>query len=224
MDIEDLQSRWADQDRKLDASIRLNARLVRESVLGKAATAMTRLWWLLLAELLVDLVAVLWLGSFIAEHLAEARFLLPAAALHLYVIALAGLCVHQMVAIRGIDYGAQVVEIQKRLESLRVQRLRTTKLVLLTAPLVWTPLFVVTLKGFVGLDAYVLFSLAWLAANVAFGAALISLAVWVSKRYADRMERSPLLQRLMKDLAGYNLNAATGFLDSLARFEEESPA
>jgi hypothetical protein len=71
-------------------------------------------------------------------------------------------------------------------------------------------------------DAYAIFNSAWLAANVALGVAVIPLAVWISKRYADRMERSPLLQFLMRDLAGYNLNAATGFLDSLARFEEES--
>jgi hypothetical protein len=33
-----------------------------------------------------------------------------------------------------------------------------------------------------------------------------------------------LIQHLMRDLAGYNFDAATGFLDSLAWFEEESPA
>ena len=47
----------------------------------------------------------------------------------------------------------------------------------------------------------------------------------LARRSADRMERSPLVQRILRDLAGYNLNAAVGFLGSLARFEEEeSPA
>jgi hypothetical protein len=38
------------------------------------------------------------------------------------------------------------------------------------------------------------------------------------------MGRSPFVQRLMKDLAGYNLNAAAGFLAKLSQFEEEHPA
>jgi hypothetical protein len=35
------------------------------------------------------------------------------------------------------------------------------------------------------------------------------------------MGRSPLVQRLLRDLAGYNLNAAAGFLSRLERFAEE---
>jgi len=36
--------------------------------------------------------------------------------------------------------------------------------------------------------------------------------------------RSPLIKRLMKDLAGYNLNAADGFLAKLSQFEDENLA
>ena len=61
-------------------------------------------------------------------------------------------------------------------------------------------------------------------ANLLFGLAVIALAVWVSRRYAERMARSPLVRRLMRDLAGSNLNAAEGFLERVARFEEERTA
>lgn len=51
----------------------------------------------------------------------------------------------------------------------------------------------------------------------------IAVQLWRSFDRYD--EQSPLIQRLMRDLAGCNLNAATGFVSSLARFEEEkSPA
>lgn len=131
---------------------------------------------------------------------------------------------HQWFALRNIDYSAPVVAIQKELGRLRLQELRILKWVMITAPLVWTPLLIVAIKGLLGLDAYAIFSGAWLAANVAFGVAVLLLAVWISRRYADRMERSPRIQRLMRSLSGYNLSAAEGFLNSLARFEEESPA
>ena len=224
MDIEDMKQRWEEADRKLDASLRLSTRLLRESALGKAARATSRLSWLMLSEILLNLGLVVWLGSFIADHFAQARFAIPALALDLGAIALLIAQGHQWFTLRGVDYGAPVVAIQKELGRLRLQELRVLKWVMVTAPLAWTPLLIVAIKGLLGLDAYVLFSGAWLAANVAFGLAVLLLAVWVSRRYADRMERSPLIQRMMRNLSGYNLNAAAGFLSSLARFEEESPA
>jgi hypothetical protein len=224
MDLDDLKQRWEEQDRKLDASLRLSTRLLRESALSRAARAITRLSWLMLPEILLNLGLVVWLGSFLADHFAQARFAIPAVALDLGAVVLLIAQGHQWWALRAIDYCAPVVAIQKELGRLRLQELRVFKWVLITAPLAWTPLLIVALKGLLGLDAYTIFSGAWLAANVAFGVAVLLLAVWVSRRYADRMERSPRLQRVMRNLSGYNLNAAAGFLGSLARFEEESPA
>jgi hypothetical protein len=72
-----------------------------------------------------------------------------------------------------------------------------------------------------GIDDY---SRAWLAVNVLFGLSLIPLAMWVSKTFADRMQNSAFLQRLMRDLAGQNLTAAMAFLASLSQFNDEGRA
>lgn len=225
MDLDNLQSLWEEQNRKLDASLRLNTRILNQSTFRKAEAATTRLWWLILIELPLDALLLWGLGSFIARHITEPRFLIPALALHLYVILLASSSIRQLMGLRAIDYSAPILEIQKRLGALQVERARVTKWVFLSAPLVWTPLLIVSLKGLLGVDAYALFSCAWLAANLLFGLAVIALAVWISRRYADRMERSPVVRRLMRELAGYNLKAAVGFVGAVERFEkEESPA
>jgi hypothetical protein len=225
MELDDLKRRWEDLDGKLDASLRLNARLLAGGTLGKAETAMRRLARWLGIELLVDLVAALWLGSFLAEHAAQVRFLLPALVLDLGVIGLLIAAVRQLVAIHRLDWSAPVVAIQQRLESLRVERLATTRITLLLSPLLWTPLLIVGLESLLGVNAYELFSGAWLLANLLFGLAVIPIAIWASRSYADRLERSPLVRRLMRDLAGHNLNAASASLEELARFEsEEAPA
>ena len=154
MDLEDLKRRWDEHDAKLDRSIRLNTHLLQNVLLGKA-DASTR--WLsrgLTFELLLSLIAPVCLGLFIAHHIGETRFLVPAVVLHLCAIAAVISTVHQMVAIHGIDYGAPIVEIQKRLESLRVERIRTTIWTLAAAPLLWTPLLIVALKGLFDVDAY----------------------------------------------------------------------
>jgi flagellar biogenesis protein FliO len=72
-----------------------------------------------------------------------------------------------------------------------------------------------------GVDAYKVFGGTVLAVNVLFGLAVIPIAIWVSRKFGDRMGRSPVIQRVMRELAGYNLNAATRFLATLSEFEDE---
>ena len=64
------------------------------------------------------------------------------------------------------------------------------------------------LKGSWDVDAYKVFGSGFLIANVAIGVAVIPVAIWVSKKFGERMGSSPKMQWLMRELAGYNLNAA----------------
>jgi hypothetical protein len=122
-----------------------------------------------------------------------------------------------------IDYDKPIALIQKQLESLRVLRIRITQWALLTGQVVWwIPFLMVALKGFWDVDAYKVFGTGFLLANIAVGLAIIPLAIWVSRKFGDRMGRSPVMQRLMRELAGYNLNAATGFLAKVSEFETET--
>src|ERR1700686_3446862 len=105
MELDDLKRRWEDQDRRLDAGIRLNTRLLHESVLGKAEKSLRGLSRLLWFELQTNLLAAFWLGSFLANHVSEPRFLIPAAVLHLCIIALLAAGVRQLVALKTVDYG-----------------------------------------------------------------------------------------------------------------------
>ena len=71
------------------------------------------------------------------------------------------------------------------------------------------------------MDAYKVFGSEFLIANVTIGVAVIPVAIWVSKKFGERMVSSPTMQWLMRELAGYNLNAATGFLRTLSEFKDE---
>jgi hypothetical protein len=221
MELENLERRWAELDRKLDAAIHLNTHVLRGTLAGKAETALRRLARGLWLELGLNVLAALWLGSFWVDHLAEPRFWLPALGLHLCVMALIVAAVHQLVAITQLDFAAPIITIQKRLEALRILRIRTVMWTLVLSPLLWTPLFIVALKSFFDVDVYQSFSAAWLLANVLLAILLIPVAIWICRRCADRMERSPLLRSLMRDLAGYSLSAATEHLQSLTQFEQE---
>lgn len=221
MDLQDMKNLWAEYDRKLETSLRLNIRILREMNLSKVDSSLKRLSSLVVFELVQDVAAVVLLGMFIASHIGEMRFLAPAVLLDVCAIGFVIRAVRQLVVIHTLDYGAPVVAIQKRLEALRIERIRVTKWVFLLCPLIWLPLLIVALEGIFGVDAYLFLDGTWVAANVLFGAAFILLMLWVARRIAGRWQGSRWFQSLMDDLAGRSLVAATGFLNELSRFEEE---
>ncbi len=222
MELDDLKDRWNEYDRKLDTSLRLNSRVLREFGLNRVDSSLRRLTRVIVFELLMGILATVLLGGFIADHLGEMRFLLPAVALDLFVIYFIGWSIRQWIALSSLDYGESVVEIQRKLELLRIDRIRMTKWVFLLSPLLWIPLLIVGVEGFLGLDAYAILDTAWLVSNFVFGLAVIALAVWVSRRYADRLQGSTLARRIADALADRSLNEAAGFLGTLSSFEREN--
>jgi hypothetical protein len=221
MNLEELKLNWAAYDQKLDTSIRLNLQLLNIAKLSKTQSAMQRLMAFLTLDLVVNLIIVVYLGSFIADHITALRFVVAALALDVFALLLVVSSIRQIVMAREIDYSGPVAEIQKKMETLRIHRIKRTKWTLLVAPLIWTPLQIVILKAFLGLDAYALLGTGYLAWNVIVGVAVIVLAMWVSKKCATRIKRSSIVQGLMNTIAGYNLNAATQSLRNLKDFERE---
>ncbi len=223
MNLEELKLNWAVYDEKLDRSIRVNMQVLSALKLHKTRSAMQRLIAILALDLAVNLIVVIALGSFMANHLTAPRFVSAALALDLCALLLVVSSIHQLLLAKAIDYSGPVAEIQKKIETLRIHKIKRTKWTLWAAPLIWTPLMIVLLRAFFGLDAYA-FGGNYLACNLAVGLAVIVMGVWISKRYATRLAGSPFVQRLMKDIAGYNLRAATESLRSLEDFEKEGAA
>jgi len=221
MELDDIKRHLGHLDGKLDATLRLNRRVLDQRILDKVDKALRRLGWALGIELVLGTVTALLTGSFVADHVREPRFLVPGLVLHIFVIAQIGMLVRHAVATRQIDFGAPIVEIQRRIETLRVSMIRTTVWTFLLAPLLWPPLLIVALKGVLGIDAYAVLGATYLSANVALGLAVIAIGLLVSRLFADRLSGSPFVRRLMRDLAGTNLAAAQGFLASLSRFETD---
>lgn len=222
MELDDLKDRWNEYDRKLDVHLRLNTRVLREFGLNRVDSSLRRLTRVIVFELLMGLVAAVLLGGFIADHLGEMRFLIPAVALDVFVIYFIGWSIRQWVALSSLDYGTPVVEIQRKLEMLRIDRIRMTKWVFLLSPLLWIPLLIVGVEGLLGLDAYAILDTAWLVSNFVFGLAVIAVAVWASRRFADRLQDSPLARRVADALADRSLVEAAGFLGTLSSFEREN--
>ena len=213
IDLDEMREKWAEHDRKLDTSIRLNRQILKTLQVNKARWALRRMAVILILGAIATLAVIVPLGAFIYANISAPRFALPAAALDLIAIAFLVAQIAQAAIALQIDYSRPVAAIQKRLETLRIVRIRYIQGIFLAAALVWTPLLIVSFKGFFGLDAYSLFPGAWLAGNALFGLAVIPLLIWFFSKFGS--------ERVMDNLAGYNLKAARGFLATLAEFEDE---
>lgn len=222
MNLDGLKQKWAEHDRKLDMNLRLSRKLLSAANMKQAQSALRLAAMFQALGSLMNFIALLALGSFIGNHIAQIRFVLPAVVLHLGMIAVLIAEIQQIMRALHIDYGKPILAIQKQIESLRVLRIRTTQGILLASPLAWTPLLIVALRGFWGVDAYRVLGGAFLLANLLCGLAFIPVTLWLSKKFGSRMNRCPMIQRLMRQLAGHNLDVATGYLAALSEFEEEN--
>jgi hypothetical protein len=222
MELEDVRLRWQELDRKLDASLRLEKRVLTEAVLSRAQAASRWAGRGILVEILLGAIPVLWLGSFLADHIREPRFWIAAAVLDVFAVASLGSLLRQQALLRAIDWSGPVAAIQRALAEIRVGRVRATKWTLMIAPLLWTPMLVVALRGFLGVDVYRAFDGAglFLAANLLFGLAFLGTAVWASRRFSERLHRVPFVRRLLRDLGGRSLGEAEGVVASIERFAD----
>lgn len=223
MDMDTFQQKWAEQDRKLDVSIRLNRQLLMASNMTYVQSPLRRFAFFQMLEALAGVAVAMMTGQFIYAHWHEPRFVLPAVALHIWVIANVAASVRQAVMAVQIDYAKPIAVIQKQLESLRVLRISVIRWDLLTGQIVWwVPFMIVAFKSFWGVDAYRVFGETFLTVNMLFGLALIPLAIWLSRKFGERMGRSVIVKGLVTAIAGYNLNAAIRSLGTVSEFASEN--
>ena len=221
MELDEMKLRWAEHNQKIEERIRLSRQILSAGHLRGAKSALDRASRSVWLGAAIWLALVMALGNFVYENFGMLQFSMPALLLDMYAMGMVAASIHHLSTIRRIDLGGPVAVIQQQLESLRVLRIRTTRWALLAGAVVWAPFAIVVARVLVGLETY---SVAWLCANVAFGLVLIPLVYWASERFGDRLSVSPFMQRLMKDIAGQNLEAARMFLGKLAEFGGEDAA
>ena len=221
IDLETLQARWAAQDARLNDVIRVNRRLVRTIEQGRAQSSLERFRWSLWLQIAINAAAAIALGTFMCHHYAEPRFMAPAVALHVYVVVVLITAARQLVMLAAIEHDKPVTQLQHRLEVLRAFRIRATIGIILSAMMLWVPVYIVLLEGVFGVSVYDWLPVWFLTLNVGVGAVLIPIALWASRRYAEALSLHPLAQKFARDLAGASLNDARDQLAALAAFERE---
>src|ERR1039457_7285897 len=107
MELDALKEKWAEHDRKLDVSIRLNRQLLMAANMNRVRSPLRRLAFFVGLGALIGLIGPVILGQFIYQHWAEPRFVLPAVVLHVWVIANLAASIRQIAMALLIDYRSE---------------------------------------------------------------------------------------------------------------------
>src|SRR3954451_19422669 len=112
MELDELKEQWQKLDAKVQLGLRLDARLLREVTTARTRTFVGGEVWRRMPLLLLDVLAVVWLGWFAADHVHELRFFVPALVLMASAVFVLAAGVRQLALLRGVDYSAPVLRNQ----------------------------------------------------------------------------------------------------------------
>lgn len=221
MELDDLKQAWQGLDARVAVLERECARWLSDD--GRIRHALRSMRWTsatMWYELLGNGVILVLLGVFIARQ-DQWRFTAPALLLFLATLAMFASNVVQRVVYAALDYGADVVAIQSRLERLCMLRWRTAQMVWLSVLLLWVPLMIVIARGLWGGDLYATADTAWLATNAMVGVMAIPLGWWLARRFAPMLRGTALGRWFVDSTVGFGLAAARQRLAGIERFARE---
>lgn len=219
-DLDALKKQWRAHGDQIDAVTRINFTVAAARLLRRTDRAMLRFTAGAAIDLAFAVALIAGLLVFLVMFIGEWRFALPALLLLGLLVMDARSLIRQLILARRVDHSETVAATQKAIERLCVARIRYTRWLFVLVLLMWTPLLIVGAR-MLGVDIYRIAAWPFLLANFALGLAAIPIGLWFAKAFSERAAGSPWMQRVMRDLAGSNLNAAAKFSADLARFERE---
>ena len=206
--FEEMEAAWKAQSAKLDQVNLLLVDQLRGKSVSRVKAPLRSLIVSLWLEIALSATGMLLMGSFLAEHVTQARFVWPAALMDVWFGATLIAAIRQLLTATKINYDEPIASVQQQLVRLRILRLKTFRWLFLTGQIVWwMPFLITSLKMVFGVDAYRYLTPGFIMANMLAGLALIPLVLQVLKTFRFAANAS-WYERLADIIAGRSLAEA----------------
>ncbi|MGH7564957.1 MAG: hypothetical protein ACREK5_11130, partial [Gemmatimonadota bacterium] len=139
MELDELKTAWTRMEQRLDDAEALVLRDLRERKVDKSRSALRRVGWGQVAQILIWIAVVAVVAPFWIEHRETPHLLVAGLVLHAYGVITICRSVLQVLLIGRIDYSAPVLTIQRQLAQLHRFRIRATMFLGLPWWLLWVP-------------------------------------------------------------------------------------
>ena len=222
MELDELKQMWNEHARKLDRLLRLNLHCLKTAKLDKTRSALGRFKALRVFEMLTGIAVLIPLGFYIAHRLAVLTLSIPALIFAASVLVPVIGCIRQLILLGQISYADPVTVIQRKLEEIKLNYLRSIRW-----PVMMLPLYMVYIVlGFnllFGVDILAHGDRMFLWANLAISLIFLAPSIWVFRNLSFSNIGNPVIRVLVHGAGGKQMIAAMEFLKALQEFEDEDP-
>jgi len=218
MELDDLKLAWQTLDRRLEQHNALNLHLFKESRIDKAKAGLRPLAFGQGVQLATGVLMSALFAPFWVRHLGTPHLAVYGLSLHAYALMFILFAARDLFMLGRINHDAPVLEIQKRLATLRAWRIRSGLWFAITGCFIWTPLTLIVFY-WLGTDVWINTPsvVYWFIAS-SFACLGLSYAL---VRVSRRPGREKLALYLDDSSAGRSLSRAQVMLDEIAQFERE---
>lgn len=226
MDLEQFKTTWQEYDKKLDKQIQFNMKFLRKVNLDNTKSALdtfvnTPVW-----GVIIGVITLIFLIQYIFNHFAILHLILPAVIIGVFTLLQLLFSAYQLNVLHNIDYDLPITLIQKRLETLKIHRIRYLSITRFAYALLWLPVLMVICKAFFDIDIYNNSNQLWLISTLGAGFVFTVFGVWLSLTVGKTDIHSPFLLQLINnidsnDITGKGLYSAISFLHDIEEFEKE---
>jgi len=220
--FEEMESAWKTQSAKLNQATLLLTDQMRRDRISRIQTPLRRLIASQWGQIALCAVGMLIMGDFVAENIAQTRYVWPALLLDIWLCATLIAAIRQLLAANRVNYDTPISGVQEQLAALRILRLKTFRWLFLSGQVVWwMPFLITSLKMFFGVDAYRFLSPQFIWMNMLVGLVLIPLLPLLMRRIRFASHGS-WYGRLCDVIAGESLADAQRQARAFADFTRET--
>jgi hypothetical protein len=210
MELDDFKTTWQALDLKVEQQRTLSLQGSREGKLQNARRGLWPLLWGQVAQIVAGMCLMVLFGPIWVAHRGTLHLMAPALLMHAYGLMFVLFAARTLALIGRIDYGAPVIQIQRRLAELRRWRTRVEwPLFGIVGCFIWIPMMLVMFNA-LGADIWILHRkiVYW---DIVVGFACLSIPYGLVQR----------ARRNGGDTGGNSIQNVQEDLDRIARFEDE---
>jgi hypothetical protein len=222
MELDELKQTWNEHARKLDRVLRLSLQSFKAAKLDRTRSSLSRFKAMRVFEIVTGIAVLIPLGFYISHRLAVLTLSIPALIFAASVLVPVIGSIRQLVLLEQIDYAEPVTVIQKKLEEIKLNYLRSIRW-----PVLMLPLYMVyVVLGFnvlFGVDILAHGDGTFLWVNLVVSLIFLAPAIWVFRNLSFSNIGNPVIRVLVHGAGGKQMIAAMEFLNALREFEAEDP-
>jgi len=220
MELTDLKNIWAQYDQKIERNWQLNMHLLRQTNFDKAKSQLSYVTGLNVVSLVISGSLMILYASFVYQNIQSIYFAAAGLILFCWTLLIAISAIEQLNIIHSIDYSAPVLEIQKRLQKLRLCIIRYLRLSILVLPLYMAHTLFWS-KLLLDLDmVQVADNNWWLVQGAITLVVFVPLTIWLFRKLSPKYVHKRWMSKIISGSGGKQIIKAIDLLEEIRQFEK----